>query len=436
MFSAADLTKGGRLARWSQWAKWLYRSSTLRLTLLLTAIFAIGMAVAIFLALSFGRDAVFDRVDRTLADFAASVEVDDTPANTFSVIIRPLDALGDLPRDFNRVARSGGGTVSLPQDYRGAEHWRVLVSRDMEGEPVLVAAPLDDSEDALELLGNALWTTTGLVMAAVLAIGIAAGLFAQRRMMRINTALGRLAAGDLRARTGITRALDDLDDLAGQVDHTADGLERLVAQTRHLSASLAHDLRTPLARLRARLEMLPEGEERAAALEEAERLSGIFDTIMRVARIEAGQGTDSFETINLAEFLQELEDIFGAVVEDSGKTLNVNLGAPEPLFADRKMLVQAMANLIQNAIVHGGPDISLFATGREIGVADTGDGVPAESYEDIVKPMVRLDAARETEGTGLGLALVRAVADRHGANLVLAENQPKGLRVAIKFTKM
>ncbi|WP_428529041.1 ATP-binding protein [Roseibium sp.] len=416
--------------------RWLLRSSTLRLSLLLTAIFAVGMAVAILLALTFGREAVLNRVDTALEGLAATVEADDTETDTFSVIIRPLSEIGDLPKEFEKVVRTGGGTVSLKRDFRRAEDWRVLISLDKEGEAVLIAVPLDASEDALELLGNALWSTAGVVLVLVLVIGLGAGFLVQRRLARITGVLDRLATGDLEARIGVASSSDDLDDLAGQIDRTAQELERLVAQTRNLSASIAHDLRTPLARLRAQLESLPAGEERGAALEEAERLSGIFDTIMRVARIEAAHGTEGFEQVDLNALIDEVAEIYGPVVEDSGKSLVHSAISGGSVLADRSMLIQALANLIQNALVHGGPDITLFACGSEIGVSDNGPGVNPNLFDEIIKPMVRLEAARESEGTGLGLALVRAVADRHNAKLELSSNKPSGLRVALNFTKM
>nr|WP_319384509.1 ATP-binding protein [uncultured Roseibium sp.] len=416
--------------------RWLVRSSALRLTLLLSGLFAVGMAVAIIVALTLGRDAVLQRVDTSLAGLAAAVEADDMERDAFSVIIRPVSGLGGLPKAFARVAERGGGTVSLEKDFRRSEAWRVLITEDSEGEPVLIAVPLDDSLDALELLGRILWTTAGVVVAVALAIGLGAGYLAQRRLKKINETLGRLADGDLKARTGTARSSDDLDDLARRLDRTADELERLVAQTRHLSASLAHDLRTPLARLRARLEMLPDGDERGAALEEAERLSGIFDTIMRIARIEAGVGRDGFGPVALGDLVEEIAAIYEAVIEDSGKHLDLSMTAPATVLADRQMLVQALANLIQNALVHGGGRVTLFAHGGAIGVADDGDGVDPSEFAEIVKPMVRLDAARESDGTGLGLALVRAVADRHDANLRLTENDPTGLRVTLNFTEM
>jgi len=417
--------------------RWLVRSSTLRLTLLLSIIFALGMMVAIVLSLALGRDAVLRRVDESLLSLAATIEVDDASSDSFSVIMRPLDELDDLPRAFARIAREGGGTVNLQEEFRRSDDWRVLLARDNENTPVLIAVPLDDSEDALDLLSGVLWSTAGFVLIFVLGIGLGAGLLAQRRFQRIKAMLDDLADGDLQARTGLTRSSDDLGDLALQLDATASQLERLVAQTRNLSAGLAHDLRTPLARLQARLEALPEGEERGAALQEAGRLSGIFDTIMRVARIEAGQGSDGFEAVDLGELVTDVAEIFGPVVEDSQKQLSVDIDAPNTVQADRKMLVQALANLIQNAIVHGGSHITLFAKGPLLGVADDGEGVDPALFDEIIKPMVRLDAARESEGSGLGLALVRAVADRHTtAQLQLAQQNPHGLRVTLNFTDL
>lgn len=420
----------------AQRLRWLVRSSTLRLTLLLSSVFAVGMGLAIVLALILGRNAVLDRIDASLAGLAETVAADDAPADTMSIVVRALSDLGDLPPAFARVAEKGGGTVNLDDDFRFSEEWRVLVTRDSRDIPVLIALPLDDSEDALELLSGVLWTTAGIVLIFVLAIGVGVGLLAQRRLLRIKDTLDSLATGDLQARTGISSNADDLDDLSRRLDNTASELERLVAQTRNLSASLAHDLRTPLARLHARLEALPDGEEREVALKEASRLSGIFDTIMRVARIEAAQGREGFESVDLGELVSDVAEIFEPVAQDNGKVLEIDNSKAAKVQADKKMLVQALANLIQNAIVHGGPKITLFAHDRATGVADNGKGVDPASYGEIVKPMVRLDAARGTEGTGLGLALVRAVADRHGARLQLAEEVPHGLRITLNFTQM
>lgn len=415
---------------------WLRRSSTLRLTLLLTLIFALGMVVAIVLSINLARDAVLRRVDASLEGVASAIAANEAPGTHSAMIIVPVADLDRLPRPFANVAERGRGTVFLRHDYRQSEIWRALVSQDHTGAPILIAMPIDESDNTLDLLEGILWTTAALVLLLTLSIGLGIGFLAQRRVLRIKDTLNLLANGDLQARTGVSRSADDLGEIAQHLDTTAQELERLVAQTRHLSASLAHDLRTPLARLRSRLEMLPDGDERGAALEEAGRLSEIFDTIMRVAKIEASQGTDGFEPIDLGALLDELAETFGPVVEDAGKDLEVSSTRGATIRADRQMLIQAMANLIQNALVHGGGHVTLHARGREIGVSDDGPGVGPDQYEQIIKPMVRLDAARNSDGTGLGLALVRAVADRHGAELVLAQNEPTGLRVTLKFAKL
>ncbi|WP_136439504.1 sensor histidine kinase [Pacificoceanicola onchidii] len=416
--------------------RWLLRSSTLRLSLLLSVVFAIGFAVAVFVAVTLGKDANDRRVDATLSALAGASELDDMTGDGPDMILRAREDLGGLPGQIRRAAGRGGGTVHLQNDLFGSDVWRVLVTQDSEGEAVMVAVPLEDAEEAQALLAGILWTTAGIVIVFTLAVGFITGILAQRRLSRIDRTLGRLAQGDLTARTGLARSRDDLDDIARQLDVTAAELERLVTQTRHLSASIAHDLRTPLARLRAQLEMLPEGEARGAALEEASRLSGIFDTIMRVARIEAAQGTDGFEPVAVNALLQDVAEIFGPVVEDEGKTLALELAGSGHVHADRQMLVQALANLIQNALVHGGNEITLFSDGAVFGVSDNGQGVDPEQFSEIVKPMVRLDAARTRDGSGLGLALVRAVADRHGAALELSQNRPHGLKVTLNFANL
>ncbi len=276
--------------KWLMQFKWLLRSSTLRLAVLLSAIFAFGFVAAIFVALTLGGRALERRIDATLTVLAQGAAVEQARGDSAAMILRPMDDLAGLPEPFRRAAARGGGTIHLRDDLMLSDQWRVLVAPDSDGQPIMVAVPVEDSADAQELLAKILWTTAGVIIVLTLAIGGWAGLLAQRRLVRINATLGQLAAGDLSARTGVNRSRDDLDEMAQNLDQTASELERLVSQTRHLSASIAHDLRTPLARLRAQLEMLPDGDERGAALEEASHLSGIFDTIMRVARIEAGRG--------------------------------------------------------------------------------------------------------------------------------------------------
>ena len=416
--------------------KWLRRSSMVRLSLLLSVIFALGFAIAIFVALTLGRDANERRVDASLTALASAAVLEESRGDSPAMILRATNDLGGLPDPFHRAVQRDGGTVQLRNDYLRSDIWRVLVAQDGAGTPIMLAVPLEDSEQAQELLAGIMWTTAAVVIGLTLAIGLVAGVLAQRRLARIDATLGQLASGNLTARTGQQHARDDLDQMARRLDNTAGELERLVTQTRNLSASIAHDLRTPLARLRAQLEMLPSGDEKGAALEEANRLSDIFDTIMRVARIEAAQGRQGFEPVAMDALAKDVAEIFGPVIEDEGKSLTLQISEPARVDADHQMLIQALANLIQNAIVHGGDTVTLIAEGTSIGVADNGPGVDPSQYEEITKPMVRLDSARSRDGSGLGLALVRAVAERHGAKLEMSPVAPHGLRITLNFANL
>ena len=149
--------------RFSDHLTWLRRSSSLRLSLLLSGVFAIGMTVAIFVALTLGEDALERRIDRSLEELARASSLQDTRGDTFSMIIRAPTDLDDLPGAFTRAAQHGGGVVDLDRDFRRSDTWRVLLTEDSRGAPVLIAVPLDDSEEALELLAGILWTT-GLVV--------------------------------------------------------------------------------------------------------------------------------------------------------------------------------------------------------------------------------------------------------------------------------
>jgi len=155
---------------------------------------------------------------------------------------------------------------------------------------------------------------------------------------------------------------------------------------------------------------------------------------LRLAQIEAQQSPSNFSPIDLNAFAREIYDTFSVVVEDQGKRLSLRVDDARVVNGDVALLNQAVANLIQNAINYGGDEISLFVEGASIGLADNGVGVPPVEFENIIRPMVRLDFAQQREGSGLGLALVNAVAKLHGAKLVLDANQPSGLVVRLVFS--
>lgn len=159
----------------------------------------------------------------------------------------------------------------------------------------------------------------------------------------------------------------------------------------------------------------------------------MIDAILRLAQIEAQQSHSSFQPIDLKVFENQVFETFSAVVQDQGKSLILNVDDAANINGDAALLMQAMANLIQNAINYGGDEITLFVEGTTMGLADNGAGVVPSEFENIILPMVRLDPVRQRDGSGLGLALVAAIAQLHGAKLVLDVNDPSGLIVKLIF---
>ncbi|MEM6760370.1 MAG: HAMP domain-containing sensor histidine kinase [Pseudomonadota bacterium] len=270
----------------------------------------------------------------------------------------------------------------------------------------------------------------------------------QGRVNAISTGLAKVAQGDLGARI----ALDGNDDLrlvSDRIDGTTARLETVMTQMRVQSSNIAHDLRTPLARLRAQLEtnllaLIDRDRPVAAgdledALEQIDRITGTFEALLRLARIESGAGRDAFQTVSLDSLIAEVVDTYGPVVEEAGQTLKVTVEDATAISGDRDMLTQLLANLIQNALRHGAPNqtISMGVQGPRLSVTDEGPGIPFDQLENVLQPLHQGQATRQGEGFGLGLALVRAITEMHGADLVLSDGPNGcGLRVSVNFPSL
>ncbi|MGN6268560.1 MAG: ATP-binding protein [Sphingomonas sp.] len=288
----------------------------------------------------------------------------------------------------------------------------------------------------------------GLSILLAIATGIAAGLlvtrFVGRRLNRIADVVERVGEGDFSDRVEtVSGGRDAFDRLAMRLNAMLDRIEQLVGELRAVTDSLAHDLRSPLARLRARAEQASLAEDdcaREAALggllSEADTMMRMLTTLLEIGR-SAAMGRDRFVIVEPGVILDELAELYAPVIEEARMTLTLDTaGGLPPMAVHRELLSQALANLIDNALRHAASGGALaLSVSRErdevrFTVADRGPGIAPADRDEAVRRFGRLDRARSLPGAGLGLSLVEAVARLHGGRLELADNDP-GLSAAI-----
>ncbi len=286
----------------------------------------------------------------------------------------------------------------------------------------------------------------------IVAISLLAGSLVGRRLSRrvraMSAAAEAISAGQLDQRMPRRGNGDELDLIAATINGMLDRIAALLADVRRVGADIAHDLRTPLTRLRQRLESLQRRPPRDAqaldqslerALGDIDELLNVFQALLRIARVDAGEMRADFTVLALDALLRDLHDTYAAVAENEGRRLELELGCRASVPGDRELLVQALVNLVENAIRHTPPGTSITLGLHRRGattcieVRDDGPGIPADQRERVLEPFLRLESSRHTEGSGLGLSLVRSVARLHGAALLLDDAGP-GLRVRLCFT--
>jgi signal transduction histidine kinase len=239
---------------------------------------------------------------------------------------------------------------------------------------------------------------------------------------------------------------DEWDHLAQNLNSMLERIEVLMAEVKQVSDNVAHDLRTPLTRMRARLEKASieksgRGHEQSLINETIADLDDVlrmFSSLTRISQIETTNKTSAFRTVDLAEIATQVAELFDAAAESKGGRVEVIGNHPAPVTADRDLLFDAVANLVDNAVKHGRPGGRVIVSTDKIdsealiSVSDEGPGIPASEFEHIFKRFYRLERSRGTPGNGLGLSLVAAVARLHGARITLSDNAP-GLKVTLDF---
>jgi len=316
-----------------------------------------------------------------------------------------------------------------------------------DGRHLLVAQDQSRLEATRSLINEAfLWALGGGLVLALLG-GFLMSYSVMGRIDAINRASREIMTGRLQSRMPVRGVNDEFDQLSENLNAMLDRIDSLIEGVKSVADNIAHDLRTPLTRLRGRLENLtarPDLTEElrgelSSAMAEADHLLTTFRALLRIARIESGTHDREWSALDLKPLLEDAWELYQAVGEE--KDIVVNLGnISGHLRGDRDLLFQALCNLLDNAIKYSPPgsEVTLAAsdTGEsvEISVADRGPGVPAPERDKVVDRFYRSAGVAGIPGSGLGLSLVKAIAHHHGGQLVLSENSP-GLRATLRLPK-
>jgi signal transduction histidine kinase len=297
--------------------------------------------------------------------------------------------------------------------------------------------------------------TSALAWALVLMIGLAliSYLFVSRRVLKridtLSAGARRIMLGDLTGRLDVTGSGDEFDRLAESLNAMLDRIEHLLYGVKDVSDNIAHDLKTPLTRLRNRVEAALSGppdpvRDRAtleATIEESDQLIGTFNALLSIARVEAGSTDGGMTEVEASAIVDDVAELYEPVADETGVELTVETPQPITLKASRELLGQAVANLIDNALKHGRPDsgparvkVSTAKDGEDlvIRVADNGNGIPEADRERALQRFVRLEKSRSQPGSGLGLSLAAAVARLHNGAIELGDANP-GLAVTLRL---
>lgn len=300
--------------------------------------------------------------------------------------------------------------------------------------------PMLERTQAIPLLGGA---ALFAILLGSLAVSLRYSLYSLSRIDLIRDALQRFASGDQRAASPQDPHGDEIDRLGVEINASLTRINRLMTEVRNVTSHIAHELRTPLTRLQNRLVNASEradGEMRddlLGAVTESEHLHGLFRAVMRIGEVESGRCAHTFELVDTRELLDDLREYYLPLAEQLGTPIQVAIDSDcNTVLGDRALLFQALANLTDNALKYSpaGKPLKLYArTSRqriEIGVADSGPGIPVELRHRATERFLRLDTGTAIQGNGLGLTLVKAIADLHGAELQMHDNNP-GLRIGL-----
>lgn len=441
----------------------LFRSAAFRLAVLQALLFALVALMLFMVSWWAVRNYVDNQLHQTIAD--ESGEVASLPAGGRPAAVRK--ALAQMPRspfDYGLFGRDGaliaGDLIEAPnagwstveqhawRPAGGETVRRILVLATVLNDGSLLAVGRDrtGADQLNAMLEKAFsWAGIAAVLLALMGGMVTAGSYL-RRVETIATAASRIAAGDLGARVPSSGRGDEFDRLALSLNRMLERIQTLVEGLRQISSDIAHDLRTPLTHLRQRLEAATHEDGSMESYSQAcERamadVDGVLETfaaLLRITQIESRQRRAGFADVDLSRLLECLGSDYGPVLEDQGRSLHVQIANGLHVHGDAVLLTQMFVNILENALHHppAGTPVTLrlerMGAGCRVTIDDAGPGIPAHERTRVLRRFVRLDASRSSPGSGLGLALVAAVAELHDLVLTLGDAAP-GLRVQLDF---
>lgn len=349
--------------------------------------------------------------------------------------ITPLEGWQDIT--LPPIAEDVSGAVRV---FRGLGTWLD------ENTFVLVTHDTADLRQARVLLIRSFAIALAVTVVLALIGGLAIGDALLRRVEAVNRTARAIMDGDLSRRIPVVDRRDELEGLAESLNRMLARIEELMENLRHVTSSIAHDLRSPLGRLRQRLETCRLKSRSSAdyetaidaAVEDTDTILTTFDAMLRIAQIDAGTPRERFSRVDVSDVAENVAEAFGAVAEDAGKRIGARIEPAIAVHGDRELLTQMFANLVENALRHTPSGTAIFVQLQRVGgrprftLSDDGPGIPPDEREHVFRRFYRLDASRSTPGSGLGLSFVAAVAKLHDATISLEDNEP-GLRVVIAF---
>jgi len=441
----------------------LLRTTSFRLTLLYVGLTGLCFLLLLGVVLWSTANFMADQIDASVASEIKEL-TEDSGADSQRLreiiddLVRHAPGFLYLLKDPN--GRVIAGNLASHQSVVGVHEWLEMSGDDVDkgahirgrginllgGEYLFVGSNADRIKESQEMLAIAFLWAGCLTLLVTLMGGAMTGWGVLRKIEAVSATSREIINGDLQRRVAISGNNDEFDQLAANLNGMLDRIQSLMSGVQQVSTDIAHDLRTPLTRLRQRLEFSLHGESDVDRLRDAVELAiievddvlGTFSALLRIAQIESGARRAGFVDVDLAEVLKTVVEVYQPLIDERGQLLDEQIQAPLIVKGDRELLTQMFANLLENSARHtsAGTRICIIA-GRhgndiEVRCADDGPGIPEALHAKVLQRFYRLETSRTTPGNGLGLSLVAAIAALHGIGLKLEEQRP-GLAVRLIF---